>query len=157
MGRYWLQQVRPLLVVWLLLTVPVVCHHPTAEFVLGSLVGDLTAGGHHAPPGHLDHHHGPGRPAAELPQAPVDLTAGGVPVQPAYAVWNAADDARLAWYAHHPAERARFLPEGQGGVALLSLPAALYVPAWVAVSSPPPERPPGVALAPPAPPPRPLA
>jgi hypothetical protein len=147
MGRFWLQQVRPLLVVWLLFTVPVVCHHPTAEFVLGSLVGYLTAGGHHAPigPGHLGHHHAHGGPAAE----PV-----GAPAEPASAAWASAADGRLAWCAHHPAERARFLPEGQGGVALLSPSAALDVPAWVAGSSPLPERPPGVALAPPAPPPR---
>ncbi|HLI26851.1 MAG TPA: hypothetical protein VKZ60_07270 [Chloroflexota bacterium] len=157
MARGWLRQIRPLLVVWLLVTVPVVCHHPTAEFLLGSLIDYLTASGHHAPTGlaHLGHSHVHG---AAAPDEPVGLAASDVPPAPAYAPHASGDDARPAWYAHHPSERVRVLPEGQGSVALLSALDVSLGLAWA--PAPPPlcaERPADLALAPPAPPPRPLA
>jgi hypothetical protein len=33
-GRSWVDQMRPLMIVWLLLTLPVVCHHETAVVLL---------------------------------------------------------------------------------------------------------------------------
>lgn len=151
MGRFWIGQMRPLLVVWLLATVPVVCNHATAEFILGSVVEYLTAGGqHHAPlhpslAGH--HHHAYGHPA------PASGVAVTVPAAP-----GDSDGAGLAWCAHHPGERAHFLPEGQGSLALDSairwFVQLQTAPATVSLGA---RHPPGIAPAPPVPPPRSVA
>jgi hypothetical protein len=36
-ARLWVEQLRPLMIVWLLLTLPVVCHHETAVVILTAM------------------------------------------------------------------------------------------------------------------------
>ena len=134
MARFWSLQLRPVLVVWLLLTVPVVCQHETAALILGaisthaqSLSGDPNPRGS-AHVGHVAPHHVAHAPAPNT----VDLALPGDWAADAAARFAAdPSDFILAamprplsdmrWCAHVPSEHPQFLPAGQGVVALRPL------------------------------------
>ena len=185
MAQFWSLQLRPVLVVWLLLTVPVVCHHHTAEMVLGALVAHAKSlGGHasHQPSSHAAHyavHHGGGSvalaegdrvgelysaapPASGLVRLAVEAI-GSTEASPAVLritmtallPRDSVPERDARWCAHRSSEHARFLPEGQGSVALRSVEAAA-LPEWQSLSPGLPHvaPPAGRSAHPPAPPPR---
>jgi hypothetical protein len=146
-------QLRPLVVVWLLVTLPVVCHHETAVVILGAMVAGH--GHQHAAAGAAGHqtaHATVGEPTEASLEQPAS-----VPHPTAALEWGAARGP-LEWSAAGGPAGKRVLPAGQDGFAFVG---ALAVPAADAParaiglsqpSGPASEHPP-----PPAPPPRPLA
>jgi hypothetical protein len=134
-------QVRMLLIAWLLLTLPVVCHHQTAVMVVGALAGGPSHV--HGASGSVHGHAGHGS------VQPTDPSSG--PVASA-----AVLDAHGAeWCAHLPSTAGRGLPEGLDNFALVAR-VPLGGPhgpgldaGWSDLSPPLAEQPP-----PPAPPPR---
>jgi hypothetical protein len=142
-GRIAASQLRPLLVVWLLLTVPVVCHGETMVMVLDALTGRQSADHGAAALASAHHAHGP------LPVAQgLDVDAN--PPAPA------ADGPM--WCAHTGSDGIPTLPTGQHGFLVAG-------PLRVAVTNPLGERVMAAAMTeptslnspPPAPPPRFLA
>jgi len=141
MVRMIAEQSRPLLVAWLLVALPVVCHNQTAIVVLGA----LTAGHAHphstvVPTSPHGSHTAASASSAHAPQAPGH---------------HQPSTGQHEWCADHSIVHTHGLPEGQDGVGLIG---AL---AWVRVDSPieplvrlQPPRPDATAAAPPSPPPR---
>jgi hypothetical protein len=175
-ARVVANQLRPLLVAWLLLTLPVVCHHQTAVVVLGALMDGAS---HVLPMKHLSSHHGAlsGQAQAAVQQhgaasghgdahghqhggsAPHDVADDATSTARA-AVALAADlpqpptDAPL-WCANHANGADLGLPAGQDSLARPNPPdsppdprhfAGTASPEWTAPSS--------RSQTPPAPPPR---
>jgi len=141
-ARFAAELLHSLLITWLLLTLPVVCHHETAV----SLIGVIAAG-------HV--HSAPARP----------LPAGELTV--AHLVGPAADSA--SWHPSPVPGRGHLWGTGEAGTATLTLLAAHWdvalvsstdLPLPVASSwpapDPPSETPRSRSLTPPTPPPRPL-
>jgi hypothetical protein len=140
-ARWFAEQLRAVLIAWLLLALPVVCHHETATMVLGALGGRSQA---HAAVG-LAHAHGDHAIAEAPDAAEPDLGASPLP----------ARGPGLVWCAHHPTSATGVLPEGLDNFAPLLATAATPVPgphAPVAARGLP--LPPSRAAPPPAPPPR---
>src|SRR5205807_915375 len=98
---------RASLLVWLLLTLPAVCHHQTAAALLGAF---------HAPSSHT------AADAASIGPTHIHgVLAGAQPAgsESAQAAGRDASGSRLEWCAHHGDRLASSLPDGQEGVALL--------------------------------------
>jgi hypothetical protein len=108
---------------WLLLTVPVVCHHETAVVVLGG----LTAGHTHQPAGGTvaqAHQSGGGAVAHVHPTLGAD-PAGALPVA-AYPAPGGQPSSGPEWCAHYPTGVTAGVPSGLDSLALfedVSLPA----------------------------------
>ncbi|HZR98846.1 MAG TPA: hypothetical protein VFE37_09080 [Chloroflexota bacterium] len=150
MVRSWVDQLRPLMIVWLLLTLPVVCHHETAVVLLTAAAAGhehqhmlAEAVGERRPP-HATHQHG----ASHLhgPATP------GMAARPSAAPSLAGAP---RWDANHGTPAAQGLPTAVDGIAFTTAP-DIALPARRDV----PPRPADVAApdsprrAPPAPPPR---
>jgi hypothetical protein len=138
------EQLRPLLVAWLLLALPVVCHNQTALVVLGA----LTAG--------HSHPHRAVAPTAEHPGHPTGAqTAGAGIAHGAHQHQQRA--ATPEWCTDHSGMHSHGLPEGQDSVGFVAVPAmaALSLPSvtFAGSQSRPPGSPPAGPL---VPPPRPL-
>lgn len=152
MVRSILEQLRTLLIVWLLLTVPVVCHHETAMTIVGALAGRpphvlvTVAGGlTHAATAAL-HAHGDHATVSATADFETDRTATAVPT----------GDKGHWWCSHHPSTGAGLLPEGLDSSALLArLPVASPAALGVSVAGAEVVLPASHTSAPPAPPPRP--
>jgi hypothetical protein len=99
-GRIAASQLRPLLVVWLLLTVPVVCHGETMVVVLGALTARPSADHGLAALASAHHAHAPLALAQDVDQD-ADMSA------------PPADGA--IWCAHDGNDSASSLPTGQHG------------------------------------------
>ena len=138
------EQTRSLLVAWLLLTLPVICHHETAVMVLGA----LTAG--HAHPHHAagptSHH------ASHMATSDAHATA------PLATYQRQPSSSQHQWCANHSVQHSHGLPEGQDGVGFVrALP-------WWGTDQPidrgvrlQPSPPDSASTRPPSPPPRVLA
>ena len=175
-AHLWVEQLRPLMIVWLLLTLPVVCHHETAVVILSA----MAAGHEHQhmmaqPDGEIRapsaaHAHGAGHAAAGAargarPDHDLAVTAAPTAGGQAHATGVLAASGRLPaaqlasapplqWRTVPASPAAQGLPAADGVV--FSRPLALSLPAdkdaGFAVAepaAPDPQR-----RAPPAPPPR---
>jgi len=99
------EQLRSLLVAWLLLTLPVVCHNQTAVVVLGALTA-----------GHADLH------SAAVPTSPHGshaAAAGAAAHAPQVPDHHPPTPVQYEWCADHSAVHTHGLPEGQDGVSLI--------------------------------------
>jgi hypothetical protein len=139
-ARFVAELLHSLLVAWLLLTLPVVCHHETAV----SLIGAITTGHVHATPASPE-------PAGELMAGPQDGAAAGV----------------VRWAPSPAPGRGHLWGTGEAGTATLTLLAAHWEVALVSSTDlplplasswpapdPPSEIPRSLSLTPPTPPPR---
>jgi len=148
--RSWVDQLRPLLIVGLLLTLPVVCHNETAVVILTA-----AAAGH-------EHQHmmaeaaGEPQPArAAHHHAAAHAHAASAPAASALALVHAGSPAPFPWRAYQATPLAQSLPAATDGIVLadtldLTAPVALSSPlGGVDAAAPAPQR-----RAPPAPPPR---
>jgi hypothetical protein len=146
-----LEQLRTLLIVWLLLTVPVVCHHETAATIVAALAGVRPHG------------------AAALATAHTHAAAAALHLHgdhTAESTTDAAND-RLAtlppmsdtgrwWCSHHSSTGAGLLPEGLDSSALLTRPpVATLATSSVSAAGAQTVLPSSHTSPPPAPPPRP--
>ena len=150
MVRSILEQLRTLLIVWLLLTVPVVCHHETAVTIVGALAGvrphgaaAVAAAHTHAGAGALHAHGDHDTVSTDLA---TDLLATSQPT----------GHTGRWWCSHHASTGAGLLPEGLDSSALLVRPpvATLAAPS-VSAAGADTVLPSSHASPPPAPPPRP--
>jgi hypothetical protein len=139
-GTILASQLRPLVVVWLLLTVPVVCHGETTVMVLGALTagpgrehGTATVTGAHGAHAISSHSH-------DADAEPIAAAPG--PDTP-------------MWCAHNGSHGASALPTGQDGLVLLGLPGSTAAGEHRGKVPPSDLYPPDSLLSPPpAPPPR---
>jgi hypothetical protein len=142
--RWLAEQLRPLVVVWLLLTLPVVCHNETAVMFVGAITGgNMPQHSLAQAAGPATQHSGHG--AAARPSDPVVDGPAQVPT---------LARTLLGWSADHGGAGARAVPDGQDGFALADRPSlltgrSLMIPArWHEpgaaddLSRPPPAPPP---------------
>ena len=146
-----LEQLRTLLIVWLLLTVPVVCHHETAVTIVAALA--------------VVRPHG----AAALATAHTHAAAAALHLHGDHTAESTTDTAndRLAtlppmrdtgrwWCSHHSSTGAGLLPEGLDSSALLTRPpVATLATSSVSAAGAQTVLPSSHTSPPPAPPPRP--
>ena len=175
-ARLWVEQLRPLMIVWLLLTLPVICHHETAVVILSTMTAGhahqhmmAQSDGEPRSPS-LAHAHGAGHAAAGAPYGAShgrDLSVTAAPHTTAQAHNSAvpaasgrlaaaqlARAAPLQWRTVPASPASQGLPAADGVV--FSRPLALGLPASqdagftvAEPAAPDPQR-----RAPPAPPPR---
>jgi hypothetical protein len=138
------EQLRPLLVAWLLVALPVVCHNQTALVVLGA----LTAG--------HSHPHRAVAPTTEHPGHPtVAQTAGADLAHVAYQHQQRASTPE--WCTDHSGMHSHGLPQGQDSVGFVAVPAMATLSLPNVKFAPAQSRPPDSPTAGPlVPPPRPL-
>jgi hypothetical protein len=168
-ARLWVEQLRPLMIVWLLLTLPVVCHHETAVVILTAMAAGhehqhmmVEPGGAPRSPSAAHAHdaghaqpagsHGHGQPVTSHGvthgHESAALTAAG-----RLAASQPPPAAPLQWRAVQTSSTGQGLPAADGVV--FSRPLALDLPTGqdaaltAAPTAPDPQR-----RAPPAPPPR---
>jgi hypothetical protein len=149
--RSWVDQLRPLMIVWLLLTLPVVCHHETAVVLLTAAAAGhehqhmmAEAAGEHGL-ARATHQHDKGHAQGPAPPAADDSPSAA----------QAQPGAPLQWRAYQATPIPPGLPTAADGVAFAA-PTDLALPArpetslrQTDVAAPDPQR-----RAPPAPPPR---
>jgi hypothetical protein len=157
MGHRMGDQMRALLIPWLVLTVPVVCHHETAVVLFGALVPDgahthatrVVAAHVHAA---AEHDHGG---AATLPEGPVEPALAGRLALAAQPLPTPGALAPFEWCAHATPGGARVLPEGLDSACILLRPLLALGDGLGPPAEAPDGRPPVAhAIEPPAPPPR---
>jgi hypothetical protein len=119
LARLIADQWRPLVSMWLLLTLPIFCHNDTAVVLLGALTGGHLAQHHPAAAASADTHHAHHGAAGHTAQLTVDA---GSPERP-------GDNTMPEWCAGHGAGRAAALPDGQVEVAITADSSFLVVPA----------------------------
>ncbi len=116
------EQLRPLLIGWLLLTLPVVCHHETVATIVGAIAGRSTLASRAAGTG--DHAHLSSALAGDLTRGETDRLAALAATEPtadgAAPLRAGAPGDRLMWCAHHAATGVSVLPEGLGNVVVAS-------------------------------------
>jgi hypothetical protein len=147
-----LEQLRTLLIVWLLLTVPVVCHHETAVTIVAALAvvrphgaAALATAHTHAAAAAL-HLHGDHTAESTTTDAANDRLATLPPMS----------DTGRWWCSHHSSTGAGLLPEGLDSSALLTRPpVATLATSSVSAAGAQTVLPSSHTSPPPAPPPRP--
>lgn len=157
MGNRIGDQMRALLIAWLVLTVPVVCHHETAVVLFGALVpGGVHEHATRVLPAHVHataepEHHG----AATLPEGPVEPALAGRLALAAQPLPTPGALAPFEWCVHATPGGARVLPEGLDSACILLRPLLALGDGLGPPAEAPDGRPPVAhAIEPPAPPPR---
>jgi hypothetical protein len=146
--RSILEQLRTLLTVWLLLTVPVICHHETAVTIVGVLAGQRPHASATVAHTHAAALHAHGDHTA--------VSAAAEPTNDPLATAPPLNDMGRWWCSHHTTTGAGLLPEGLDNSALLVRPpVAALATSSVSAAGAETILPSSHTSSPPAPPPRP--
>jgi hypothetical protein len=117
LARLIADQWRPLVSMWLLLTLPILCHNDTAAMLIGALTGGHLAQHHVHSVASADRHHAQAGAAGHTAHLAVDA---GSPERH-------GDNPMPEWCAGHGAGSAAALPDGQVEVAFAATSALVLV------------------------------